>query len=123
MTNNVKPETRVVEYRETIYVCSNGSHDARSIWLWRGKWYCTECLKRALRKAGATQSELYSFRFPYGRHEFGPEGHLRSAPLERVTPTTYPPSVIGSRQKGKQQVQWCEDCECEHTPGLCEEYV
>src|SRR5437588_12878707 len=84
----VEPQELVIEYRESVYLCSKGEHEARRVYLWRGKWYCRECLNRTVRAHGAAAREATfcaSSWIAVGRPEFRAEAVKCAAPLERIT--------------------------------------
>jgi len=49
-----EPETRILHYEETAYICEDCSADVRRVYLWRGRWRCLPFFKLAARAAGAT---------------------------------------------------------------------
>lgn len=79
-----EPKTREIEYRETVFVCSNGKHDARSVYLWRGVWRCLRCTRWAMRAAGATPLQVACLACCVG--EFRVETIRRSERVRRITP-------------------------------------
>ena len=115
-----EPKTRVIEYRETVFCCANGEHDARVVYFWR-KWYCTPCLKAAIRAAGGTSTEVYNCLFPYDeklRSEFRPTAVRRAEKITRITPRYDLPKLTNGRNR-KAKAEFCENCETNHLPGLC----
>jgi len=114
-----EPKEQVIEYRETVFLCANSGHDARSVYLWRGNWYCSDCLKRTVGANGATGEEARSCSsswYTVGRPEFRAEAVKRAAPMQRVTPRNDLPK---KPKRGKAEPEFCEYCETNHEIGCC----
>jgi hypothetical protein len=114
----VEPQQRVIEYRKTMYLCANGGHDAGAVYLWRGEWYCRECVQRAIRANGGTVREASASLlggYPDDhRLEFRVEAVRGSAPMERVTPRNDPPN-----KSEPVHTEFCECCGTTHRIGKC----
>jgi hypothetical protein len=113
-----EPNERVIEYCETVYLCTNGEHDSRSVYLWRGNWYCCEYLKRAVRVAGGTSLDVYGCASGYARSEFRTTAHRRSEEITRVTPRNS--RLLQKPKRVTEQKVFCEDCESTHVVGECQ---
>jgi hypothetical protein len=115
-----EPKKRVIHYRKVMFLCTNSGHDAGVVYLWRRQWYCSPCLKRAVRANGGTASEAYNCVSGYGcrgRVEFRAEAVRRSAPMERVTPRH---DLAKRPKQNKAKPEWCDMCEKIHGVGrLC----
>src|SRR5690348_2052042 len=85
MKKRTEPKEREIEYREIVYLCANGEHDSRSVYLWRGNWYCCECLKRAIRSAGGTSHDVYGCASGYAGPAFRATAHRRSKGIMRIS--------------------------------------
>ena len=107
-----EPSTRVIQYQQTIFQCSNEAHDARVVYLWRGQWYCRECLKGAIRIAGATALEAYSCISALAmglREDFRPQAVRRAEPMRCVTKRHKRPE---KPKKGPQpRIEFCGERE------------
>ena len=53
------PKSRTLQFEKESFLCDNGGHDCGVVYLRRGKWLCTPCLKDAVQKDGANSREAY----------------------------------------------------------------
>jgi hypothetical protein len=102
-----EPKTRVVHYEETVFVCSNGAHDARTVYLWRGVWRCLSCTKTAMRLEGASSRQVACCLWSWSEEDdkrFRLESVRRAGRVRRVAP-------LRERQRSKRGVEIGEPVE------------
>jgi hypothetical protein len=73
------PETTIVRYEQTVFICSCCGTESRSIYRHNGQWYCLSCLKSVGNTLGI---RVNSFFAPDGFVE----DHRRAAQATRIGP-------------------------------------
>jgi hypothetical protein len=69
------PQTTVVAYQETVFICSCCNAEKRSIYRHNGRWYCLPCLRELGKKHGIRVELCYD-----------PDGFIEAHRLaERIT--------------------------------------
>lgn len=99
--NKREPETKEVQYRQIVFLCDRGGHEAARVYLWRGEWLCRSHFNEAKRAAGAKGLSLYTV--DYGDEQFRPEGVRHVSKIERVTPPGPEPLKLVSRRTAQRE--------------------